>query len=110
MYPTVGKFLRRENANIRRASFLIPYFSFYKKLKMSRAERRHKAEIKQTKRLKHQINKYIDNIDERLLGHLKNNHRGCGCEMCKPWKHGLDNKYKISELKQLGDTDGNDDL
>jgi len=34
---------------------------------------------------------------DRAIGHLKDGHYGCGCVMCKPWKHGKDRKKDRDE-------------
>lgn len=68
---------------------------------MSRAERRHQAKVKQTKRKKYNINKHKTN--PRHLGQLKDGHTGCSCSMCKPHAHGFEPKYKPSEMRKLQD-------
>lgn len=40
-------------------------------------------------------------LNDRSLGKLRNNHFGCGCGMCKPWKWGLDEDYPHSQKKKL---------
>lgn len=54
---------------------------------------RRKAERKvQKRRIKnHRWLKESD--DERLLGRLRHNHFGCGCTVCKPWKHRAGRKW-----------------
>lgn len=41
--------------------------------------------------------------DVRNYGALKKSHFGCGCLMCKPWKHGCEEKYTIAERRRLQD-------
>ena len=77
---------------------------------MTRDERRYKAEVKQAKRRKLQVNKHIADDDERTLGQLRDHHKACGCSICKPWKYGFEDKYKASELKKLGEDNGFDDI
>ena len=64
---------------------------------MSRAERRYKSKIKQLRRFK----KWKGIWDINELGRLNKCHFGCGCPMCKPWKHKLDKKYKPSERRKI---------
>lgn len=33
-------------------------------------------------------------------GRLRNGHFGCGCCLCKPWKHGLGEARPASELRR----------
>ena len=74
---------------------------------MDRAERRHKAEVKSKKRLKHQVNQYMDSKD---VGYLRKTHNGCGCWMCKPWKHDFwEDDLKPSEKRKI-QNHGEDDL
>ena len=40
-------------------------------------------------------------LTDRNLGRLKNNHFGCGCALCKGWKHGLDDAYPHGQKKKL---------
>lgn len=42
-------------------------------------------------------------IKEEYLGYLDKNHYGCGCSMCKPWKHKAygEPRFKHSEMVQL---------
>ena len=71
-----------------------------------KAERRHRAEKKQQKRLKNlKINWPSVEEHSNFIGQLRNNHFGCGCSMCKPWKHKLDKKLKPSERKKLNEKD-----
>lgn len=35
-------------------------------------------------------------------GKLSKNNFSCGCQMCKPWKHKLENRLKPSDRKKLG--------
>ncbi len=56
-----------------------------------RSLRRHHERRIQKKRLKNYRKVLSDpdeyTINKRYKGHLKNNHHGCGCKMCKTWKH-----------------------
>jgi len=42
-------------------------------------------------------------------GSFRKSHMGCGCWMCKPWKHGIENKYKFSEIRKIKDYEPNED-
>lgn len=54
------------------------------------------AKLKQKKRLK-----YLNHeLDIRQKGRYKKNHMGCGCSMCKPWKHNLADKMKPSDKRR----------
>ena len=65
---------------------------------MTKGERLHRAKKKQEKR-----KKYYNHDNIRHEGKLKDSHLGCGCIMCKPWKHGKESKYTHSERKKLID-------
>lgn len=58
------------------------------------------AKQKQKKRLK--------NVDHecstRQKGRYKKNHIGCGCLMCKPFKHKMADKMKASDRKRYDET------
>jgi len=56
----------------------------------------------QKKRLK-DIQDWYSSEDPRHLGHFKNNHLGCSCPSCKPWKHKREPKYTVSERRRLQD-------
>jgi hypothetical protein len=45
--------------------------------------------------------KFFKPDEELFFKRLKHNHYGCGCSGCKPWKHGLDYKYTVSERRKL---------
>jgi len=65
---------------------------------MNRAERRHKSKSKQKNRArKWKLIGWV--VDE--IGRFNKCHFGCGCIMCKPWKHKIDKKYKPSEIRKL---------
>jgi len=74
---------------------------------MTRAERRFEERLKKKKRLKLQIHEHLSNQpNERFEGQLKNGHGACGCPICKPYKHDLDNEMKHSDqkrVKEVGD-------
>ena len=55
------------------------------------------AKLKQDKRLKLVNNK----CTARQKGRYKKNHIGCGCAMCKPWKHKLDKNMKPSDRRKV---------
>lgn len=74
---------------------------------MNRSERRHRTEVKQKSRIKNWQNNRWE-PSEKLKGKLKHTHYGCGCTICKPWKHGYEDKHKPSELRKL--YNGKDDL
>jgi|GEM_PF-2293459 len=68
-----------------------------------RGERRFHERRVQKKRINDLISTWWrDVVDSKSnhVGMLRHNHYGCGCTMCKPWKHNLENKYKVSERKQ----------
>lgn len=55
----------------------------------------------QSKRVQKKRLKFVDHeCTDRQKGHYKNNHIGCGCPMCKPWKHKLAHKMKPSDRKK----------
>ena len=59
-----------------------------------------KAKLKQKKRLK-----FVDHkCTARQEGHYKDGHIGCGCMMCKPWKHKMANRMKPSDRRKSGDS------
>jgi hypothetical protein len=74
---------------------------------MDRAERRQRTKVKQNKRIKNWEHKDWE-PDTHHKGRMRKSHFGCGCEMCKPWKHKLDNKYKPSEVRELQDVEQDD--
>ena len=65
-----------------------------------RAWRRTQSKKKQDKRVQ---NLESVGFDIKEPGKLRNNHYGCGCRMCKPWKHGAEPKLKPSERKKCQD-------
>ncbi len=76
------------------------------KEKQKRSSRRYKEKIKQKKRSEilheyHSSQKLQGTSREE--GRLKSCNTGCGCSMCKPWKHGLGEKFKHSEEIRLLD-------
>ena len=68
---------------------------------MDRGERRYRAEKKQRQRKKKWESHGWNIESEKNLGKLKDGHFGCGCWMCKPWKHGKEKKLKPSELRSI---------
>ena len=55
----------------------------------------------QSKKLQNKRLKLLDHTPtDRHKGRYKDNHMGCGCPMCKPWKHKLDDKMKPSDRKK----------
>jgi len=38
---------------------------------------------------------------EKHKGMMKKTHFGCGCYICKPWKHGAEDKMKPSDRKKI---------
>jgi len=73
---------------------------------MDRAERRKRTKETQIKRSKK--NKSYSEITEEA-GYWRDNHIGCSCSMCKPWKHGFEEENKPSLQRKLQD-DSDDDL
>lgn len=61
--------------------------------------RKEQAKLKQKKRMRFVEHK----CTARQKGYYKNNHIGCGCPMCKPWKHKLANKMKPSDRRKSED-------
>jgi hypothetical protein len=67
-----------------------------------RAERRHHSERKQKARYEMWAEVGWDaSEDPRQFGKLRDTHFGCGCVLCKPHKHGLDEKFTPSERRRL---------
>jgi len=71
-----------------------------------RAKRRQDEKKVQKRRSKLRINEHLQAPENctnatRALGRLKHGHGACGCSMCKPWNHDLDQEYKPSERKKL---------
>ena len=63
-----------------------------------KAWRRKQRARKISKRAKHSNAEHMEET-----GRLDKNHYGCGCHMCKPWKHKAYSvpRFKHSEMKQL---------
>lgn len=62
----------------------------------------------QSKRIKNWTAKSNAIGQEKHKGMMRKTHFGCGCKMCKPWKHFGDNKHwesniKHSDLKRMYD-------
>ena len=68
---------------------------------MSRADRRAHEKRVQKKR-----KDYYNHTNPRKDGMLKHGHLGCGCILCKPWKHGKESKYTPNERRKLQDEIG----
>lgn len=68
-----------------------------------RAERRFQTVKKQKQRWKNipWVKYYLKTGKEKLFGKFKKHNGSCGCEVCKPWKNGLDKEYKFSERRKL---------
>lgn len=66
-----------------------------------KAVRREKQKSKQAKRIKDVKDCLNSELNERQMGRLRDHHYRCGCAMCKPWKHGLEEKEKPSERRKL---------
>ena len=62
------------------------------------------------KRVQDKRKKYYNHDNIRHDGKLKHGHLGCGCILCKPWKHGKESKLKPSERKKLIDQITEDNL
>jgi len=62
----------------------------------NKGTRKEQAKLKQKKRLKLVNHK----CTARQKGYYKNNHIGCGCMACKPWKHNMANKMKVSDRRR----------
>jgi len=71
---------------------------------MNRADRRYKSKVKQKKRASN-WRAWDWKVEE--IGKFNKCHYGCGCPLCKPWKHKWDKKYKVSERRRL-QTEEND--
>ena len=72
------------------------HFLFWSNMR-NKGIRKALAKLKQKKRLK-----CLDHEPSaRQKGKYKDNHIGCGCSMCKPWKHKLDKKMKPSDRKKV---------
>lgn len=67
---------------------------------MERPERRAKTRSKKAKRIK-SIPRVVKHLDAKGLAKLKDGHIGCGCPLCKPWKHGLEETLAPSERRKL---------
>lgn len=61
--------------------------------------RKHQSKRIQNKRLK-KYKRITDNCTPSQKGKLRKTHVGCGCSMCKPWKHGLGEDMKYSDRKR----------
>jgi len=75
-----------------------------------RSWRRQQSERIQKKRVRDLISgfwsKFMEMAEPRHFGHLKKDHFGCGCFMCKPWKNSSKNIHrKHSDKKRLIDKD-----
>lgn len=68
---------------------------------MDRNERRYRSKKKQSQREKKWNNAGWNIEDESHKGQLRKNHFGCGCMLCKPWKHGIGEELKHSELRSI---------
>jgi len=66
-----------------------------KESKINRGERRYKTSLKQKQRCEYY------SYDTLIEGKLRDSHLGCGCIMCKPYKHGKDHKLKPSDRKKI---------
>ena len=63
-----------------------------------KAWRRVQREKKIAERRTHRATEHMEET-----GRLDKNHYGCGCAMCKPWKHKAfgEPRYKHSEMRKL---------
>ena len=66
-----------------------------------RAKRRHESFVHQKKRLKNYSFHNHEPLTDEQKGQLKDNHFGCGCSMCKPWKHNLEESLTASERRKI---------
>jgi len=73
--------------------------------KRDRAWRRKQTKKIQQKRIQKWKNAHWEVTKKNYVGMMKKHHFGCGCRICKGWKHGHEHKYKHSERKQLVDND-----
>ena len=69
----------------------------------SLATKRHHNKRIQEKRAKKWSHWDLKGAD--VQGKLRKTHFGCGCSMCKPWKHGKEPSLKPSERKKLQSED-----
>ena len=44
---------------------------------------------------------FISKAQPRNFGHLRKDHYGCGCSLCKPWKWGKRDRVRHSEKRRL---------
>jgi len=69
-----------------------------------RALRRYSERKVQRKRFKN--HRWLRKSDgPRLLGRLRHNHFGCGCIICKPWKHRAGRKWASWERERENSED-----
>ncbi len=73
-------------------------------MERDRSWRRGHAERKQRNRLRKNLETGFwkpEWVKEEWVGMLRDGHFGCGCPMCKPWKHGAEEPYRVSERRRL---------
>lgn len=74
-------------------------------MKRTRAWRRFQTEKVRRKRIKKWSITGWHITQEKHKGMMRKTHFGCGCSLCKPWKHKLELKYKASERRKIQDNE-----